>query len=582
MLILAAAFANAKISVPTTAIIGDPYPTTVTRFEPRGDDSYNLIFENRQGLIYDFPYVSNEDGVFKYGNDYEDFVFIEGRIIATYNVTEYINDTAINKSGVHILSNVFNIGHMDYFLLTDMNSTIDAVSHVIKYEGIDEGNRELIFYDSATNEYKRVTYTPSTINGVLGEADLVMGGNTYRVYIHGEYNVDEGLVGWWKFDDDLNDGVATDSTGNYDGVCDVGECPDYLPNGGHDGSGAYYFNLSNFVKVLWWGDCPIDGDEQSFTISAWVWDNDYDQDRVMLGSESAYRHFIFGLNDGMFDFSWRNRAYDPDGRWFLETDEYVNGSYHHVAVTYDADTDIASIYVNGVNVLSDNRTKPGIDEGDVDELYFGKGFYGSGDYPFYFNGSIDDVKIYDRALDENEIGILYGGKSRGNDVPPLAIDMNADGKVERREIKLVIKSGEVFDLGIAHKSDGGKLVHGVWDNTGDVIESCKYIIKLFTKRDLFGNGMPANHENVEIMMKKGNQDKDIWIPGVKGRNFVLLKDGTYTTYYMENFDLVDVGGETPTTLTITSPVTGKSSKGGDDPPKNKFNEVFNWIGKLFP
>ena len=31
--------------------------TAITKFDPMGDDSYKLIFENKQGLIYNFPFI---------------------------------------------------------------------------------------------------------------------------------------------------------------------------------------------------------------------------------------------------------------------------------------------------------------------------------------------------------------------------------------------------------------------------------------------------------------------------------------------------------------------------------------------
>lgn len=134
-----------------------------TRFDPSGDDEYRIVFTNDQGLTYNTALITNEGGVFKYGSDGNDFVFLEGKITAS-------NGTALDQN--------FTIGHFDYFLLTS-----GEVSNIVRYDGFNPAANEVSFTDMATGNNYIVVYGPSNIPGTRGTGDLNIGGSTYKIYI---------------------------------------------------------------------------------------------------------------------------------------------------------------------------------------------------------------------------------------------------------------------------------------------------------------------------------------------------------------------------------------------------------------
>jgi len=142
---------------------------SIIKLDPQGDDEYRLIFENRQGLIYNLPYITNENGEFKYGDDDDDFVFIEGS-------WSYNGDKD---------SQLFNIGINDFFLLSDMDEEFDetARSHVVRYESIETTDKQLQFDDLATGSKKFVYEDLNNFNNTIGRAELVFGGSTYMAYV---------------------------------------------------------------------------------------------------------------------------------------------------------------------------------------------------------------------------------------------------------------------------------------------------------------------------------------------------------------------------------------------------------------
>ena len=148
----------------------DDVGVSIVKLDPAGDDEYNLEFENNVGLVYKFPFISAENTNFKFGDDNDDFVFVEGHV-STTGATEIYNHS-------------FNIGILDYFILSDSSSNYDdtAVSHIVRYNSIDTSDTQLQFDDEATGSKKFIYENPS-IQGVIGRAELVFGGNTYRVYV---------------------------------------------------------------------------------------------------------------------------------------------------------------------------------------------------------------------------------------------------------------------------------------------------------------------------------------------------------------------------------------------------------------
>jgi len=147
----------------------DDTGVSIVKLDPQGDDEYRLIFENSQGLVYNIPYITNEDGRFKFGDNDDDFVFIEGKLSTTMNTVAVI----------------YNIGINDFFALSDMDEILDetATSHVIRYTSIETADKQLQFEDLATGNKKFIYEDISGVNNTVGRAELIFGGNTYTTYV---------------------------------------------------------------------------------------------------------------------------------------------------------------------------------------------------------------------------------------------------------------------------------------------------------------------------------------------------------------------------------------------------------------
>jgi len=90
---------------------------------------------------------------------------------------------------------------------------------------------------------------------------------------------------------------------------------------------------------------------------------------------------------------------DGIGFYFLSNVTVNDGLWHHIVAVRTNSTD-GEIYVDGSLDGSDSGPAKSLNNVPV---WIGRGFTG----PFYFNGLIDDVRIYDRALSAKEIWQLY-------------------------------------------------------------------------------------------------------------------------------------------------------------------------------
>ena len=127
---------------------------TLVKVDPAPEnDKYLMEFENNLGSVYRFPFISNEAGVFKFGDNDDDLVLVEG------NFTE----------GLSLDKQAFNVGVLDYFALTDSSDYYDdtAVSRIVRYNSIDSSDRQVQFDDVATGSIKFI-YEPVNIPGVIG------------------------------------------------------------------------------------------------------------------------------------------------------------------------------------------------------------------------------------------------------------------------------------------------------------------------------------------------------------------------------------------------------------------------------
>ena len=202
-----------------------------------------------------------------------------------------------------------------------------------------------------------------------------------------------GLVSWWKFEGD-----ATDSVGENDGTI-VGDV-DYDNN---------VLNLDgdeDYVNVGWLNG--IMNNTNSFTISAWVFpvsfpESDSSADDYMIlnfGGDSPV--FLMRGNESISE-GWIGGYYGDDRAYHSlhYNVDYLTNEWKFLVLTYDGSN--IYFYINSMLINETLDTHKINQRNSLGRIGAG----GSSIAKRYFNGSIDDVMVFDKALIKEEVIAIY-------------------------------------------------------------------------------------------------------------------------------------------------------------------------------
>ncbi len=204
---------------------------------------------------------------------------------------------------------------------------------------------------------------------------------------------DPTLVGWWKLDDGSGT-IAYDSSGNgNDGT--FNGTPQWVV--GHLGGALEFDGSDDYVDC---GNNAIFDITEQITLSVWVKTNDAGngQQNMWLGKGDhnyAIKHEQ-GNNIQFFVYSsgdWHSANYAIDSSF--------NGVWHHVAGTFDGSELL--VYLDGELVVTLLYT--GSIETRTHNVSMGENSEASGRF---YDGLLDDARIYNRALSGAEAAWLGG------------------------------------------------------------------------------------------------------------------------------------------------------------------------------
>jgi hypothetical protein len=223
---------------------------------------------------------------------------------------------------------------------------------------------------------------------------------------------DEGLVGYWNFNEGTGI-IVHDSSGNGN---DGGIVGDTQWVNGVEGTGL----LLNGDDIVAIPDNSVLNPSQ-ITLCCWVklnrlaygngWQSNQSQMMICKGGDRTPGAYL--LCQGGSDPSnlfvalligeyWNGNA--VLGYFPFETDHW-----YFVAGTYDGN--IMKIYLNGVLLAS--KEVGNISVGNGSPLYFS--YNDVSGYPYFLDGVLDEERVYNKALSEEEIWLLY---SQPQNVPP--------------------------------------------------------------------------------------------------------------------------------------------------------------------
>ncbi len=167
---------------------------------------------------------------------------------------------------------------------------------------------------------------------------------------------------------------------------------------------SYYFDgINDYIIIENFGDAI---QSQEITVSMWVKNlTSKAQFQLMLCPDDnrfaiSANYYHAGMNTTFWDFGWQGEGGDAPGRLYFRP-EPVDTLWHHYVF-------LSSIAENTMKIYKDNSLL--IDKNEPKELLNTSGRdlkIGSGDNASFFKGYLDDIRIYNRVLNPEEISALY-------------------------------------------------------------------------------------------------------------------------------------------------------------------------------
>ncbi len=202
--------------------------------------------------------------------------------------------------------------------------------------------------------------------------------------------VTDGLVAYWAFDENEGE-VASDSSGNgHDGTL-VGD-PQWVD--GQMGSALQFDQAGDEISIPFHADL----NQETFTICAWAnTETGGTGHRAVVSSRDDFpqRGFIFYATPNN---TWQ--FWTGGGGWKSVQGPAVQlDEWEHLAGVYTDGSQ--KFYVNGE--LAGERDDAAVQINTAQEFLIGAGANETANHNYFFRGMIDEVCLFDRALDESEI-----------------------------------------------------------------------------------------------------------------------------------------------------------------------------------
>jgi YVTN family beta-propeller protein len=241
-------------------------------------------------------------------------------------------------------------------------------------------------------------------------------------------SLEEGLIAYYPFNGNAND---ESGMGNHGTVHGATLTTDRFGNL----NSAYSFNgVDDYIRID--NTSTFDFLSGGFTLVAWVnFTQDNSDNGIIAKHDCGYFNgYYLGVLNNSFDF------YVTSDPRLLTSETYKDGKWHFVVGVYD---DVNQyLYVDSVFKTSQPRSH--INPIDLD-ISIGR----MREYCGYFNGMIDDVRIYNRALSEGEIQeLFYEGLTGPVITPPTQTDSGEAGTTITYTFLLANYTGttDSFDL----------------------------------------------------------------------------------------------------------------------------------------
>ena len=213
-----------------------------------------------------------------------------------------------------------------------------------------------------------------------------------------------GLVGWWPFNGNANDESGNNNNGTVNGATLTADRFD-------NANKAYSFDGVNDIINASANNLPTGSSSRA--LSFWYLLNSINQ--------TNDQKFMIRYGGGSPCSDWCSTIWpstnfptlDINLNYVVYSNSIQLGNWYHYVVTYELlnGTNILApkVYINGILQTNQNLINNTCSINRLNSSSLNIGGSGSGNTNQFFDGKIDDIGIWNRALTQQEISDLYNG-----------------------------------------------------------------------------------------------------------------------------------------------------------------------------
>lgn len=286
----------------------------------------------------------------------------------------------------------YDLGSWDISQVYDLTSSLDS-------SGVSRAN-----YDKTLQGWAAQTVI----------ADLIFNGRTLTYCAAGDERqslIDRG----WVFEGDngdctpllaydFNNGDLTNNLGAFLEPEAFGASPSF-DRFGIDEQAYAFDGVSDYMEID--GSESIGSIKQTFSFSSWIRPEDNGANTQILfsnfdGVNGYYAYFVKGTDDYYNFFLLISENGESTGEYRVD-DAVKTGQWSHIVVTSDQDNGFKYYLNNQLYNSSDFTFGASASSSNLEHIIGYSEYFDN----YYFSGSIDQVRLYDYELDNENVGFLY-------------------------------------------------------------------------------------------------------------------------------------------------------------------------------
>lgn len=238
----------------------------------------------------------------------------------------------------------------------------------------------------------RIKATDSAYNGTLYNGTWLVPDTSIKI--------NNGLVGYYPFNGNANDSSLNGNNGIVNGAT--------LTTDRYGKTNSAYLFKDNFINIPNHKSYEFN----NYTISFWAATTSSSSKQIAIVknnyNDATSEQFGFAFNDSspngiLFGVKYNNINCTPGVGW--QKNEYIknlsDGNFHHYVGSVDGD--IINLYIDGLLVKSIIAPSKSSSSCFLGDIQIGRNWKSFNDY---FQGKIDDIRIYNRVLNIAEISYL--------------------------------------------------------------------------------------------------------------------------------------------------------------------------------